>query len=283
MKVCTTRAQLREARRELDGTLGLVPTMGALHAGHLSLVEHARRTDDHVAVSIFVNPRQFGPDEDYDSYPRTRDADLKALEAAGVDLVWAPGVEDVYPEGFDAQVHVGGVTQVLEGKARPGHFDGVCTVVSILLNLFAPDDAFFGLKDAQQTVVLAKMVEDLGIDVRLHRCPIVREDDGLALSSRNRYLTPAQRALAPSLHRALTKARQAWQAGQCSAGALRLIILDGLVDLPEGEVDSLSVADLRTLQEVPVIGDDPVLLSAVLHFGDVRLLDNEVLSKDPVA
>ena len=139
MKVCTTRAQLREARRELDGTLGLVPTMGALHAGHLSLVEHARRTDDHVAVSIFVNPRQFGPDEDYDSYPRTRDADLKALEAAGVDLVWTPGVEDVYPEGFDAQVHVGGVTQVLEGKARPGHFDGVCTVVSILLNLFAPD------------------------------------------------------------------------------------------------------------------------------------------------
>ena len=197
--------------------------------------------------------------------------------------MWTPGVEDVYPEGFDAQVHVGGVTQVLEGKARPGHFDGVCTVVSILLNLFAPDDAFFGLKDAQQTVVLAKMVEDLGIDVRLHRCPIVREDDGLALSSRNRYLTPAQRALAPSLHRALTKARQAWQAGQCSAGALRLIILDGLVDLPEGEVDSLSVADLRTLQEVPVIGDDPVLLSAVLRFGDVRLLDNEVLSKDPVA
>lgn len=276
MQVVETIAEVRRVRRELQGSWGLVPTMGYLHQGHLSLVERARRENDHVGVSIFVNPTQFAPTEDLAAYPRDLPRDLALLEAAGADLVWTPPVEEVYPSGFQTYVTVEEVTKVLEGAARPGHFRGVATVVAKLFNVFQPDRAYFGQKDAQQVVVIKQMVRDLNFPLAIVVCPTVREPDGLAMSSRNVYLSPEQRAAAPVLYRALCAARDAWQAGQHDGEQLRRIMREVLDAEPLARTEYVSAADPVTLQE---LGDASrgVLFSMAVRVGKARLIDNMLL------
>jgi len=276
MHVVQTISDVRRIRRELTGSWGLVPTMGYLHAGHLSLVERARQENDHVGVSIFVNPTQFGPTEDLAAYPRDLERDLRLLEAAGVDLVWAPPVEEVYPAGYQTYVTVEEVTKPLEGAARPGHFRGVATVVAKLFNVFQPDRAYFGQKDAQQAVVIQQMVRDLNFPLEVVVCPIVREPDGLAMSSRNVYLTPEQRAAAPVLYRALCAARDAWLAGEHDGECLRAIMRGVLAAEPLARPEYVSAADPTTLAE---LGDCSrgVLLSLAVRIGKARLIDNMLL------
>ncbi len=276
MQVVETVAEVRRIRRELQGSWGLVPTMGYLHAGHLSLVEQARRENDHVGVSIFVNPTQFGPTEDLAAYPRDLPRDLALLAEAGADLVWAPPVEEVYPPGFQTYVTVEEVTKVLEGAARPGHFRGVATVVAKLFNVFQPDRAYFGQKDAQQVVVIKQMARDLNFPLEVVVCPTVREPDGLAMSSRNVYLTPEQRAAAPVLYRALCAARDAWQAGQHDGEQLRRIMRAVLDAEPLARTEYVSAADPVTLQELGDAGRG-VLLSMAVRIGKARLIDNMLL------
>jgi len=281
MRVVTTREELRAARAGLGGAgeVGLVPTMGFLHEGHLSLVRRAAEENDATVVSIFVNPAQFGPAEDLAAYPRDLDHDLGLLAAAGVDLVWAPRVEDVYPAGFDTYVTPGGVADVLEGARRPGHFRGVATIISILFHLVAPRRAYFGQKDAQQVAVIRQLVRDLGLPVEIVACPIVREPDGLAMSSRNTYLTATDRPAALVLSRALRAAGQAWENGERDAEALRTIIREVLAAEPRAKVDYVSVADPRTLAELGTV--DPAvgaLASLAVRVGAPRLIDNLVLA-----
>lgn len=278
MKVVTTRAALAAARAQLDG-VALVPTMGFLHDGHLSLVRRAKADHGTVAVSIFVNPTQFGPSEDLASYPRDLDRDLALLEEAGADLVWTPGVADVYPPGFATTIDVGGVTEVLEGAHRPGHFRGVATVVNILFNAVRPTAAYFGQKDAQQCIVLRKMVSDLAMGIDVVICPTVREADGLAMSSRNSYLDPDQRAAATVLIRALRAAEQAWQSGETDAEALRAHMRTVLATEPTADVDYVSIADAGDLTELDRI--DPArgaLASLAVRVGKPRLIDNLILA-----
>jgi pantoate--beta-alanine ligase len=247
--------------------------MGYLHAGHLSLVERARAENAQVGVSIFVNPAQFGPAEDLAAYPRDLGRDLELLQAAGADLVWTPAAEEVYPTGFQTYVTVEDVTGHLEGAARPGHFRGVATVVAKLFNVFQPDRAYFGQKDAQQAAVIRRMARDLNFPVDVVICPIVREADGLALSSRNVYLTPQQRAAAPVLHRSLSAARDAWLAGQHDGERLRRIMREVLDAEPLAQTEYVSAADPRTLNE---LGDAArgALLSMAVRIGRARLIDN---------
>ena len=275
MQVVNTLEELREARGALVGSLGLVPTMGALHRGHLSLVERARAENDHVAVSVFVNPTQFGPGEDLNRYPRDLDRDLAALEPLGVDLVWVPPVEAVYPPGFQTWVTVEDVSAPLEGKHRPGHFRGVATVVAKLFNAVTPDRAYFGQKDAQQVVVIRQMVRDLNFPVEMRVCPIVREADGLALSSRNVYLNPAERQAATVLHRALSAAQQALGQGSTDADMLRAVMSSTIAAEPLAREEYVSVADPETLAELEQV--DPArgaLLSLAVRVGKTRLIDN---------
>jgi pantoate--beta-alanine ligase len=278
MHVVQTVADVRRIRRESKGSWGLVPTMGFLHAGHISLVERARQENDHVAASIFVNPAQFAPTEDLAAYPRDLERDLRLLRGAGADLVWVPPVEEVYPPGFQTYVTVEDVTRVLEGAARPTHFRGVATVVAKLFNVFQPDRAYFGQKDAQQAVVIKQMARDLDFPLEIVVCPIVREPDGLALSSRNVYLTPEQRAAAPVLNRALRAARDAWQAGEYDGEALRGIMQGVLAAEPLARPDYVSAADPATLVE---LGDASrgVLLSMAVRIGRARLIDNILLAR----
>lgn len=276
MQVVETIAEVRRIRREGAGSWGLAPTMGYLHAGHISLVERARRENDHVGVSIFVNPTQFAPTEDLAAYPRDLPRDLALLEAAGADLVWAPPVEEVYPPGFQTFVTVEEVTKPLEGAARPTHFRGVATVVAKLFNVFQPDRAYFGQKDAQQAVVIQQMARDLAFPLEIVVCPIVREPDGLAMSSRNVYLTPEQRAAAPVLYRALCAARDAWQAGEYDGERLRQIMRDVLAAEPLARPDYVSAADPVTLAELGDAGRG-VLLSMAVRVGKARLIDNVLL------
>ena len=276
MQVVETIAEVRRIRGKSKGSWGLVPTMGFLHAGHVSLVERARRENDHVGVSIFVNPTQFAPTEDLAAYPRDLPRDLALLEAAGADLVWTPPVEEVYPAGFQTYVTVEEVTKPLEGAARPTHFRGVATVVAKLFNVFQPDRAYFGQKDAQQAVVIQQMARDLAFPLEVVICPIVRESDGLAMSSRNVYLTPEQRAAAPVLHRALCTARDAWQAGEHDGERLRQIMRDVLAAEPLARPDYVSAADPVTLQEVSDASKG-VLFSMAVRVGRARLIDNVLL------
>lgn len=284
MRVVVTRAELARARGELGGPagpLGLVPTMGFLHEGHLSLVRRAKAECGTAAASIFVNPTQFGPTEDLATYPRDLAADLAALEKAGCDLVWNPGVEEVYPPGFATYVDVGGITEVLEGAARPGHFRGVATVVAILLNAVRPTRAYFGQKDAQQTVVLRRMIEDLVLPVEMIVAPTVREPDGLAMSSRNNYLDPEQRAAAVVLYRALQATRAAWDGGEREGDRLRAAMTGVLASEPRADVDYVSIAHPRDLTELDTV--DPAvgaLASLAVRIGATRLIDNELLA-DP--
>ncbi len=278
MKIVTTLDDLRHARAGLLGPVGLVPTMGYLHEGHLSLARRARAECASVAASIFVNPTQFGPREDLASYPRDLPRDLALLDEAGVDLVWTPTPEIVYPAGFQTWVTVEEVARPLEGAQRPGHFRGVATVVAKLFNAFQPQRAYFGQKDAQQVAVIRQTARDLDFPVEIVVCPTVREHDGLAMSSRNAYLTPEQRAAAPVLFRALSAAATAYAAGQRDAEALRQLMA-GVIDAqPLARRQYVSCADPVTLQEL----DGPVtrgLLSMAVFIGKTRLIDNLALGE----
>jgi pantoate--beta-alanine ligase len=268
---------VRAWRRERAGSVGLVPTMGYLHAGHVSLVERARRENDRVAASLFVNPTQFGPKEDLARYPRDIDRDTRLLEAAGCDLLFAPAVEEIYPAGFETAVDVGTVGATLEGARRPGHFRGVATVVMKLFGIVQPDRAYFGHKDAQQLAVIRKMVRDLDLPVEIRGCPTMREADGLAMSSRNVYLDADDRRAAPALHRALAAARDRWSAGERNAEALREVMRAVLAAEPRIRVDYVSVADPDTCAELEQV-DGPALFSLAAHVGKARLIDNVVVA-----
>jgi pantoate--beta-alanine ligase len=277
VKTVATVAELRRARASLRGAVGLVPTMGALHAGHLSLVERARAECDHVGVSIFVNPTQFGPNEDLARYPRNVERDLRLLEPLGVDLVWIPEVGDVYPAGFQTRVVVHEVSAPLEGAARPGHFAGVATVVAKLFNAFTPARAYFGQKDAQQVSVIHRMTRDLDFAVEIVVCPTVREADGLALSSRNSYLGPEERQAAPVLYRALLAAQAAYCSGERDARVLRRVMGATIGAERLAHLDYASAADPSTMEEVDRAGPG-TLLSLAARVGNVRLIDNLVLA-----
>ncbi|MEA4910233.1 MAG: pantoate--beta-alanine ligase [Chloroflexi bacterium] len=276
MQIVHSFQELRSARSQMSGTVGLVPTMGFLHEGHLSLVRAARAACDHVAVSIFVNPTQFGPKEDLANYPRDLDHDAALLEKAGVDLVWNPTPEEMYPQNYQTWVSVEDLTRPLEGGYRPGHFRGVTTVVAKLFNAVQPHKAFFGQKDAQQAAVIRQMVRDLSYPIEIVVCPIQREADGLAMSSRNTYLSPQERRAALVLSRSLFKARDAYTAGSRDAAALRQLVLDSLAQEPLANVQYVSCADFETLQEVDTL-QHPALLSMAVYVGKTRLIDNVIL------
>jgi pantoate--beta-alanine ligase len=275
-RVLRTRAELREALADVARPVGLVPTMGWLHEGHRALMRRARADNATSVVTIFVNPRQFNEAADYTRYPRNEARDLQIAEAEGVDLVFGPGVDEVYPPGFDTTVTVGEVARPLEGAARPGHFDGVATVVAVLFGLVRADRAYFGQKDAQQVMVIRQMARDLAIGTEVIACPTIREPDGLALSSRNVHLSPAERAAAPVLHRALLAAHAAWSGGERSGDALRAVMREVLASEPLAEVAYVSIADGTTLAELDRV-DGSALASLAVRVGATRLIDNEPL------
>jgi pantoate--beta-alanine ligase len=276
MQVVTAIADVRRIHRSVTGSWGLVPTMGFLHAGHISLVRRARAENECAAVSIFVNPTQFGPNEDLARYPRDLDRDLDLLKREGVDVVLVPGVEEIYPKRFQTYVTVEEVTQGLEGAARLGHFRGVATVVCKLLNIFQPDRAYFGQKDAQQVVVIKQMVRDLAIETEIVVIDTVREPDGLALSSRNVYLSPDERRAATVLYRALCAAREAWRTGVREGYKLRAAMSAVLELEPLARIEYVSAADPETLKELGQ-ARDRVLLSLAVRVGKTRLIDNFLL------
>jgi pantoate--beta-alanine ligase len=278
MRIADNIPELRMIRASMAGTLGLVPTMGALHAGHASLIERARSECRNVGVSIFVNPAQFSPGEDFANYPRPMQRDLELLHGLGVDLVWTPAAESLYPPGFQTWITVEEIAAPLEGKCRPGHFRGVATIVAKLFHAFMPDKAYFGQKDAQQVAVIRRMVQDLNIPVELVACPTVREADGLALSSRNAYLTPAERQAAAVLYRALVSAKSKYEAGERNAEALRSEMLSVVRSEPLAHEQYVSAADPETLCELQRIDEDRnVLLSLAVRIGRARLIDNLVI------
>lgn len=276
MDVLDTIASFREARSRYD-ELGFVPTMGYLHEGHLSLVRCARSQCAAVAASIFVNPTQFGPHEDFSRYPRDLDRDLALLRGEGVDVVFIPSVEEIYPPNFSTSIEVRGVTEMLEGAVRPGHFAGVATVVCKLFNIVQPQRAYFGQKDAQQTVVVRKMVQDLNLAVRVVVCPTVREHDGLAMSSRNVYLSADERRAATVLYRALQAARERHASGERSGEALRAAMRRVLDAEPRARTEYASVTHPVTLAELDQVDSNGALLSLAVRIGATRLIDNLVL------
>ncbi len=263
------------ARRGEGHKIAVVPTMGALHDGHLALIRKAKELADVVVTTIFVNPLQFGKSEDLSRYPRTLDKDIDLASGAGTDLIFAPPDNDIYPAGYSTTVEVGGVTEPLEGKARPGHFRGVTTVVTKLFLITQPHIAVFGQKDAQQVVVIKKMVCDLNIPVDILVVPTVREPDGLALSSRNVYLNPAQRREAPVLYQALQLGEQLLRHGEQDCDVVRKRMREHITSHSSGSIDYVSLADSDTLQEVSVVRPGrPLLLSLAVRFGTTRLIDN---------
>ena len=276
MKTVTTFPELRAARRLLPGPLGFVPTMGYLHAGHISLVQAARAECASVAASIFVNPTQFGPNEDLARYPRDLPHDLALLEAAGVGLVWTPTAEGMYPPGFQTWVEVEGLTRRLEGEGRPGHFRGVTTVVAKLFNTVAPDKAYFGQKDAQQAAVIRRMTKDMNFPIDIVVCPTLRELDGLAMSSRNIYLNPQERKAATVLFRALSAARSAYDSGERGVETLCAIVRDTVALEPLARHQYVSCADYDTLEELETVRSK-ALLSMAVFVGKTRLIDNFVI------
>jgi pantoate--beta-alanine ligase len=283
MEIITRRKRMasvtRKARREQDCTIGLVPTMGALHEGHLSLVREARRLCDLVVVSIFVNPTQFGPAEDFTRYPRDLTRDTALLTECNVDYIFAPAVEEIYPPGFTTYVNVEGVSERLEGASRPGHFRGVATVVTKLLNIARPDFAFFGQKDAQQTVVIRRLAADLALDTEIVVRPTLRDPDGLAMSSRNAYLTVEERAAAPVIYRALQKAETLYGQGERNAATLIETVGGMILREPLARLDYVAVTDAETLEPLDALDEErAALVSLAAHFGKTRLIDNVVLT-----
>jgi pantoate--beta-alanine ligase len=273
MNIISALTELRKLRESMTGALGIVPTMGALHAGHLSLVERARSDCQNVGVSIFVNPTQFGQGEDFAAYPRPLERDLEMLERAGVDLVWTPIPEEMYPAGYQSWVTVEGVSLHLEGKCRPGHFRGVTTVVAKLFHAFTPDAAYFGQKDAQQLAVIRRLVQDLNFPIKIIACPTVREPDGLAMSSRNAYLGHEERTAATVLFRALNAAKALHAAGVRNSDALRSEMQKVLQTEPLARAEYVSVAHPDTMNELETI-EGSALLSMAVRIGKTRLIDN---------
>jgi pantoate--beta-alanine ligase len=276
-RLVRTRAELRAALASAPRPVGLVPTMGWLHAGHRSLMARARAETATTVVTIFVNPRQFSEESDYTRYPRDEGRDIEICTEERVDVVFAPPVDEVYVPGFDTTVSVGGIASPLEGAARPGHFEGVATVVAILFGIVGAERAYFGQKDAQQVMVIRRMALDLAIPTEVIACPTVREADGLALSSRNVHLAPDQRAAAPVLRRALMAARKRWEAGERSTAVLREEMRSVLRGEPLARPEYVSVADGATLAELERV-EGPALLSLAVRFGPTRLIDNEPLA-----
>jgi pantoate--beta-alanine ligase len=268
----------RKLRRE-NKTIGFVPTMGALHEGHIALVKEARQMADVVVVSIFVNPAQFGPNEDFERYPRDLTADAAMLAEYEVDYVFAPDLEEIYPSGFSTYVYVEGLTETLEGASRPGHFRGVATVVTILLNTVRPDLAFFGSKDAQQVGVVKRLTRDLGFETEIVVVPTVREESGLAMSSRNTYLTDDERQRAAVIYQALREAKLAFREGERNGSRLARIVEEKIESEPAARIDYVAVVSNDDLEPVEKIDDNEVLVAVAVRFGKVRLIDNIILNR----
>jgi pantoate--beta-alanine ligase len=276
MRIVATIAEFRKLRSKLDGPVGFVPTMGYLHEGHLSLVRQAKTENPSVVASIFVNPTQFGPKEDFARYPRDPERDLALLEKEGTDIVFMPEAEEMYPPGFNSWVEVGGLTEKLEGAARPGHFRGVATVVAKLFNIVRPDRAYFGQKDAQQLLVIKKMVKDLDMGLEIIAAPTVREPDGLAMSSRNTYLSAEERKQATVLYQSLQLAQRLYAGGEKDAGAIKAQMTALIGQQPLADIEYISIADSATLDELDKV-KPPALVSMAVRFGKTRLIDNVVV------
>ena len=275
MKILTSIRQMREFREKVNGSVGFIPTMGYLHKGHISLVKIAKKKDDCVIVSIFVNQKQFQPYEDFAAYPRDTEKDLQLLQEAGIDAVFLPDAEEIYPENYETYISVENLSEKLEGKSRPGHFKGVATVVSKLCNIIQPDHAYFGQKDAQQVVVMKKMVWDLQLPVQIIVGETIREKDGLALSSRNVYLSEKERKEAVVLFQSLQLAKGLVDKGENDSDKIKQAMKD-LIDTTSGVIDYISVADPKMLDEVQII-EKNVLISLAVSFGKTRLIDNIVV------
>jgi pantoate--beta-alanine ligase len=276
VKIIETLAEMQAIRRGLKGSVGLVPTMGYLHEGHLTLVRQSRKNNDFTVSTIFVNPTQFGPGEDFERYPRDYPRDFAMLEKEKCDYVLLPSVKEMYPEGYNSWVVVEGVTDRLEGSIRPGHFRGVATVVAKLFNIVQPARAYFGQKDAQQCVVIRQMVRDLNMPLEMIIVPTVREADGLALSSRNVYLSPQERQQAPVLHKALSTAHVMWAEGEKDSAKLRQAITDLIQKKPLANIEYVSIADGLTLKESEK-AEAHAIISLAVKFGRTRLIDNIIL------
>ncbi len=276
MKVIETIADLRRLRPKLPEPVGFVPTMGYLHEGHLVLARQAKAENSSVVVSIFVNPTQFGPHEDFKKYPRDPQRDLAMLEKEGVDIVFMPSVAEMYPPEFSSWVDVGKISERLEGASRPGHFRGVATVVAKLFNLVQPDRAYFGQKDAQQLIVIKKMAAELNMNLEVVAVPTVREPDGLAMSSRNTYLNPEERKAAVVLYQALTLAQKLWSQGEKDAQTIRQQMTELIQKQPLANIEYISIADAETLDELDTV-KPPALVSLAVRIGKTRLIDNIVV------
>jgi len=277
MEIAQTIAEFKSWRKRNLGSVGFVPTMGYLHEGHLILVRQAREENSKVSVSIFVNPTQFGPSEDFKAYPRNTERDLALLEKERVDVVLIPSAEDMYPQEYNTWVEVEKTTERLEGSHRPGHFKGVATVVAKLFNIVEPTKAYFGQKDAQQALVIKKMVADLNMNLEVIVVPTVRESDGLAMSSRNIYLNPQERQAATVLHKALNQAQQLLQKGEKDAELIRQVMTSIITKEPLAAIDYVSIADAQTLEELSQI-DRPAIASLAVRIGKTRLIDNTLLT-----
>jgi pantoate--beta-alanine ligase len=276
MQVIGLIFEIRALRQKLSGTVGFVPTMGYLHEGHLALVKQARIENSAVIVSIYVNPTQFGPREDFGAYPRDLNRDMELLRGGGVDIVFVPSDDEMYPPEFSSWVDVEKVTEGLEGASRPGHFRGVATIVAKLFNIVQPSRAYFGQKDAQQVIVIKRMVADLNMGIEIVVVPTVRESEGLAMSSRNIYLSPRERRAATMLFKALTLARQLGQGGEQDAEKIRRQMTSLIQKEPLAQIDYVSIADAETLEELNLI-DRPALASLAVKIGKTRLIDNMLL------
>ncbi len=276
MKVVETIAGLKSSRLKLPEPVGFVPTMGYLHEGHLALVRKARAENPSVIVSIFVNPTQFGPSEDFNKYPRDPQRDLALLGKEGTDLVFMPSAEEMYPPNFKGWVEVGKIAERLEGASRPGHFRGVATVVARLFDIVQPDRAYFGQKDAQQLLVIKQMVADLNLSLEIVAMPTVREADGLAMSSRNTYLNPKERKQAAVLYQALNLAQKLYSDGERDAQTIRRQMTELIQKQPLADIDYISIADAKTLDELDEVRP-PALVSMAVKIGRTRLIDNDVI------
>lgn len=275
IKTIKSISGMKKYRNTLKGAVGFIPTMGYLHAGHLSLVKQAKKENDHVIVSIFVNPKQFGPKEDFQSYPRNTKRDIKLLKSVGTDILFLPEAAEIYPNGYMTYVNVLDITTRLEGKVRPGHFEGVATVLTKLFNIIHPTKAYFGQKDAQQVAVVRKLIVDLNIPVKVIVSQTVREPDGLAMSSRNVFLTPSERKEARVLSQSLFLARDLYKKGERKAKKINSE-MEKLIKKTSGKIDYISIADKETLKELEKI-ENGALVSLAVRFGKTRLIDNIVL------
>ena len=276
MKIARFISEMKALRKQCTGKVGLIPTMGYLHEGHLQLVRNAKGDNQVAVVSIFVNPTQFAPNEDFKAYPRDFDRDCELLRNVGADIVFAPSDSEMYPPGYNTWVNVQGITQHLEGRSRPTHFQGVTTVCNKLFNIVQPDKAYFGQKDAQQALVIQKMVRELNMNLEIIVCPTVREADGLAMSSRNTYLTPQERPSANVLYRSLMLAQNMYAGGERNAAKIKSAMIELISQVAGASTEYVSIADIDTLTEVEKISGR-VLVSLAVRIGKPRLIDNIVL------